>query len=64
MSSTGFVFKHLRDDREKEIYLEAFWGGVAASYSIKAEMLKLEREWRNGQNKAKATVQPTTTEVQ
>ena len=48
MSNIGFTFKHLRNDREKEIFLIAFWDGVAAGELLKNEMRQCEREWANG----------------
>jgi hypothetical protein len=45
MSEIGFTFKHLRDDREREIYLLAFWDGVFSGDILVDEMLKQEKEW-------------------
>ena len=58
MSNIGFTFKHLRNDREKEIFLIAFWDGVAAGDDLKKEMLQQEREWASdGRESAQDSIQ-------
>lgn len=46
MPETEISWLGLRTDREKEIYLEAFWIGVNAGKDIKNSIRNLETRWR------------------
>lgn len=59
MSEIKFIWLGLHSDREKEIFTEGFWEGVAANQKIQDEVKDLDR-----QHNAKKTVQRTPDKVQ
>lgn len=62
MSETSLVFKNLRNDRERAIYLLAFWEGIDAGKVLKEEFQQLEREWSSGVKGIDAAIQYATRE--
>ena len=59
MSAIKFVWLGLNSDREKVVFLEGFWEGVAATQRIQEEVKELERKF----NRPKETIQRTSDKV-
>ncbi|MFA5240679.1 MAG: hypothetical protein WC476_13370 [Phycisphaerae bacterium] len=59
MSELKFLWLGLNSSKEKEVFLEGFWAGIAATELMRKEAEQLEREIEG----AKGTIQQIATEI-
>lgn len=63
MSEIEIYWLGLRNDRERTIFVEAFWHGINSTDNLRKQVIKCETDWLVGRSGIKEQVYTVAAEV-